>query len=397
MNGGVDLADLRAQAERLCLDPVLREAVWRHAADLPPGVGPERLSLRIHPDDQMLAHSLAHHREANASFGQYFNVALQQYHAARQVMAGLFGADAGQAEVLDFACGFGRLLRFLSLVQPPSRLLAAEIQPEALAFVREAFGVAGVASPADPARFEPGRRFDFIWVASLFSHLPPALFEGWLRRLHGCLAPDGVLCFSVHDACLLPPAQAMPDSGCLFFPQSEIADLDTAVYGTTYVTEAFVAATIARTCGADHGYHRIPRGLAHEQDLYLVAAAPGRDYGALQAFRRGPWGWADERRRLPDGTLYLRGWAASLDEGALDAVEASVDGVAFDCCTGGLREDVAQVLGDARLAHSGWEFRHRPAPGEGPVRVVVSARSRRGERALVFAGHFARPPADGAA
>jgi SAM-dependent methyltransferase len=385
-------ARLWAEAARLCDDPAMREAVWRHCAFLPPGVGPEQLCTRIHPGDQMLAHSLRHHQEANASFGQYFNVALQQYHAAQQVLAALFGARAAQADVLDFACGYGRLLRFMSLARAPERLLAAEIQPEALAFVREAFGVAGVASPADPAAFEPGRRFDFIWVASLFSHLPAPLFEAWLRRLHGGLAPGGVLCFSVHDAWMVPPGQALPASGYLFFPQSENADLDAALYGTTYVSEDYVASVIAKVCGAGHGYHRIPRGLAHEQDLYLVAAEPGRDYGALQAFRRGPWGWADERRMLPEGELCLRGWAASLDEGALDAVEVTVDGERFPCTTGGLREDVARVLGDARLARSGWEFRHRPAPGEGPVRVVVSAVSQRGERALVFAGQFERPP-----
>ncbi|HEX4853365.1 class I SAM-dependent methyltransferase [Arenimonas sp.] len=386
-----DLAGLWAQADRLCDDPALREAVWRHCGFLPPGVGADRVNLRIHPGDQMLAHSLRHHGEANASFAQYFNVALQQYHAARQVMAALFGERAAQADVLDFACGYGRLLRFLSLAHPADRLLAAEIQPEALVFVRDAFGVATVASPADPALFEPGRRFDFIWVASLFSHLPPSLFEAWLRRLHACLAPGGVLCFSVHDAWMVPGGQPLPASGFLFHPESENADLDSALYGTMYVSEGYVADVIARTCGEGHGHHRIPRGLAHEQDLYLVAEAPGRDYAALRAFRRGPWGWADERRRLPDGELHLRGWAASLDDGALDAVEITVEGERFACATGGLREDVARVLGDARLARSGWEFRHRPAPGPGPVRVAVSAATPRGERALLFAGHFDRP------
>lgn len=392
MSGARVSDGLRAQADHLCQDPWLREVVWRHCGYLPPGVGPAQLGTRIHPADQMLLHSLQHHQEANASFAQYFNVALQQYHAARQVLAALFGERAAQADLLDFACGFGRLLRFMSLARPPERLLAAEIQPEALAFVREAFGVATVDSPADPAAFEPGRRFDFIWVASLFSHLPAPLFEAWLRRLRECLAPGGVLCFSVHDACLLPAGQGMPASGYLFFPQSEIADLDTALYGTTYVTEDYVAGVIARVCGEGHGYHRIPRGLAHEQDLYLVAAEPGRDYGALRGFRRGPWGWADERHCSPDGELYLRGWAGSFDDGALDAVEITVDDQVYACRTGGLREDVARVLGDPRLAHSGWEFRHRPPPGEGPVRVVVSAVTPRGERALVFAGHFDRPP-----
>src|SRR5690606_36941997 len=42
--------------------------------------------IKIHPDDQMLLHSLYHHRDANASVSQYYNVALQQYNAAQQIL-----------------------------------------------------------------------------------------------------------------------------------------------------------------------------------------------------------------------------------------------------------------------------------------------------------------------
>jgi len=386
-----DYARLQAQARDLCQDEVLREAVWTHCAGLPASAAPQQLSTCIHDGDQMLAHSLMHHQEANASVAQYFNVALQQYHAARQVLGALFPGREGQVSLLDFACGFGRLLRFMSLALPPRQLLASDIQPQACRFVSDEFGVAAIESQADPAAFEPGRKFQLIWVASLFSHLPAGLFEAWLRRLVDCLAPDGVLCFSVHGACLVPDGHAMPASGLLFFPQSENADLDASLYGTTYVSDAWMTEVIARICGPDRPWSRIPRGLAHEQDLYVVAARPGRDLSALEGFRRGPWGWADERRLDQNGELYLRGWAASLDDGALPAVEVTVDGVVHTCPTGLPREDVARVLGDPRLARSGWEFRHRPPSGAGPVRVVVSAPTAGDGRALIFAGRFDRP------
>lgn len=380
---------LLAQANALCADADFRLAILRHGAQLD-GVDVARLVTRIHPDDQMLRHSLQHHGDANAAFAQYYNVALQQYHAARQVLQALFPGRADRIDLLDFACGYGRLLRFLSLVMPAERLFASEIQADALDFVRGQFGVQAIASFGEPARFVPGRRFDAIWVASLFSHLPAGLFDAWLARLGECLGPDGALCFSVHDAALVPPEHTMPPEGLLFFPVSENAGLEPSLYGTTYVTEAYVRAAVARACGPGWGCVRIPRALAHEQDLYVVAA-PGRDLSALSGFRHGAWGWVDERRVEDDGTIHLRGWAASLDEGALDAVQVSLDGVMHRCPTGGLRDDVGRFFADPRLDRAGWTFRHRPPPGRDPVKVVVTARTPADERALLYAGPMPRP------
>lgn len=389
----IDDARLLLQARLLCDDPYFRQVVWRHGAHLGGADAAQRFDARIHAGDQMLLHSLKHHRDANASFAQYYNVALQQHDAAQQVLRALFPGRSDQVSVLDFACGYGRLLRLLSLGLPQANLHAAEVQPDALAFVCERFGARGHPSPGAPAQFQPGRRFDFIWVASLFSHLPAALFDAWLARLVECLAPGGVLCLSVHDQCLVPPGHAFPESGFLFWPQSENDGLDTASYGTTYVSESHVAGAIARACGPGHPYFRIPRGLAHEQDLYVVAADPARDLSALSGFRRGPWGWADERSLSEQGELHLRGWAASIDDGALDAVEITVDDVLHRCPTGLARADVGRVFADPRLDASGWEFRHVPPRGEGPLRVVVTARTPADERALIFAGRFDRPPA----
>ena len=394
MAAGIPL--LYERARRMCSDAYFREVVWRHCPYLETATA-SRLNLAIHPDDQMLWHSLRHHRDANAAFSQYYSVALQQYNASQQILRNLF-PDAGKhIRILDFACGYGRLLRFLTLSLPSGNIWASEIQPEALAFVCDNFEVTGIPSDTDPQAFQPGRRFDLIWVASLFSHLPGRLFEAWLQRLTSCLEPDGVLCFSAHDACLIPDGAPLGDDGILFKPFSENADLDASNYGTTYVSEAYVRGVVSKVCGADRGCFRIPRGLAHEQDLYVVPAAPGRDLSVLGSFRHGPWGWVEECALQPTGELRLRGWAASLDDGALEAVDITVDGRQFRCPTGLPRDDVARVLDDPRLNRSGWEFRHMPAPGQGPVRVVVSARTQADETALLYAGDIRRPAPPAAA
>ena len=382
---------LLAKANEQCLDPTFRDAVWRHLGYRNDARGLAALNTRIDPRDQMLQHSLRHFREVNRSLSQYFNVALQQHNAAQQVFRRVLGAPNATHRLLDFACGYGRLLRFLTLSIPPSQVWASEIQRDAVDFAVSEFGVHGILSDIDPQRFDPGIRFDFIWVASLFSHLPRHLFHGWLSRLVSLTAPGGIVCFSVHDECLLPARIPMPTDGIHFIATSENAELDGNAYGTTFVSEAFVRHAIEAACGSGHPYFRVRRGLANEQDLYVVPRARSCDLRGLDAFRKGAWGWVDECRVSELGELYLRGWAASIDDGPLDAIEILIDGTRHRCPTGLPRDDVRTVLNDARLGMTGWEFRQALGAGPTSAFIEVTARSGVGEMALLYAGPVARP------
>ena len=370
----------------MCGDDRCRRIVLDHCPGIDPAAATGAFNARIHPRDQMLLHSLRHHRDAGAAFSQYFGIALQQYGSARQIMQILFGGAAGDIDVLDFACGYGRLLRFLGLAMPSSRIWASELQTDAVAFVEHAFGVQTFASKADPARFTPGRQFDFIWVASLFSHLPEPLFHAWLAKLISLLTPRGVLCFSVRDAALMPEGEARPASGIAYVQASENADLGTDIYGTTYADEAFVRRALRIATGDERPLRRLPRALANEQDLYVVAADLQRDLSGLAAFRRGPWGWLDRRDLSRSGELRLQGWAASLDDGTVESVEIDIDGRVHRCVTGIARPDVSTAFADARLAHAGWELRCALDAGVRAVRIAVSARTTRGESALLYVG-----------
>jgi SAM-dependent methyltransferase len=376
---------LPAEIDAITADAWFRRLVLDHARNADPTLDASRFSAAIHPRDPMLLHSLAEHRDAGAALSQYFQIALQQHAAAMQILRGTFGADLASIEALDFACGHGRLLRFLSLSLAPKRIYASDLQTDAVAFVRDTFGVHALASDPDPARFDPGRRFDFIWVASLFSHLPEPLFHAWLARLIALLTPRGVLAFSVRDAGLLRGAEAMPLSGVLYAAQSENANLATEIYGTTYASEAFVRDVLGRATNDDRSCVRLRRALANEQDLYLVGGSRERPLEALAGFRRGPWGWVDIRR-IDHGELHLEGWAASLDDGACDRVEIEIDGARATCRTSIARPDVAAAFDDARLASAGWSMRYPLHANARSARVAVSARTARGEGALLYAG-----------
>ncbi len=382
---------LQTRANTLAQTPRFTQTLWSHCRHLRSDATLAQLHPRIHPGDQMLLHSLKHFREVNRPLSQYYNVALQQHEAAQQILRFMFPKPPKDLHILDFACGYGRLLRLLTLSKPPAHIWAADIQADAVAFVTSEFGVHGLKSDTDPSSFAPEQRFHFIWVASLFSHLPEKPFRAWLARLHSLLTPDGVLCFSVHDACLLPPDRKLPAEGIYFTPSSEIADLDTHSYGTTYVSEDFVASVIRESLNQPaQVYLRLPRGLANEQDLYVVPAAPDAPLSALSSFRRGPWGWVDELEVI-NGQLRMHGWAASLDDGPLDGVTISINGTPYRCPTGEHRPDVAQVLGDQRLELSGWRFaQNLPIETVGTeVFIEVSGVSRNNEAALIYAGNIA--------
>ena len=89
------------------------------------------------------------------------------------------------------------------------------------------------------------------------------------------------------------------------------------------------------------------------------------------------------------GELYMRGWAASLDDGAIDGVTVTLEGNAHHCPTELESDDVRRVLGDERLGFCDWEFRHTLQRRTPPAFVEVSARTAMNERALLYAGRIA--------
>ena len=377
---------LLERSRAVCASTEFKIAVMSCCPELQGKIDAGDLNTTIHSNDQMFTHSLHHHQDAGAAQSQYFNISLQQFSAMRQIQQHFFGSGNNDVSVLDFACGYGRLLRFLSLVMPSENLFASELQLDALTFVTHEFGVTGLPSHADPEQFQPGRKFDFIWVASLFSHLPESLFDAWLARLIELLTPNGALCFSVRDSSLLAGNTLMPESGIVYETRSENADLDADIYGTAYASETFVAQSLRRALGHEQPYFRLRKALAQEQDLYIVAKDPTRDLSGLREFRRGAWGWVDLRTLSSSGVLRLQGWAGSLDDGALDSVDIVVNGTPHRCPIDVLREDVSEAFADMRLKKSGWDFRCELGAEIKHAWLQVTAQTARGERALLYVG-----------
>jgi len=320
--------------------------------------------------DPMLRYFLGQrqgHREA--ALVDYLATGLSAAQAVDAVLRWRFGARHDEVLLLDFASGYGRVARFLAQRLSPRRLWVSDLLPGAVDFQKSHFGVHGFLSAADPGRLACAQTFDAITVASLFSHLPPAQFVPWLRRLWSLLRPGGVLMFSVHDVALR--AAGGGTGTPRFEAASEIPEHAAEQYGTSWVDESFVATAVREATGAS--CLRVPRGLWVYQDVYLVCrgeapAAPPRWSQAR--------GYVERAERTYEGdVLMLDGWFHDplQDERNPSRIRVQLDGERIaELPVDRPRGDVAGFVGKER-AIAGWgaDLRRREGfAGEAVLSVV---------------------------
>ena len=338
----------------------------------------QQLNRAIDSRDEMLLF-------ADETYGFDRDLALFSYFAnglalrddLRHIARCRFG-DAAIPSFLDFASGYGRLTRFLVHEKMASSITVSDILTDAMEFQRNQFGVRTLPSVGNAADFDPQGSYDCIFVASLFTHLPPDAFRGWLRRLDESLRPGGLLVFSVHDESLAP---TKVDQGILFRAESESRTLDPAEYGSTWVTEAFVRETV-RAVDPGATVVRAPRAISGFQDIYVVSAAP------FELQPRTVVNGFLERCDTSADQIGFSGWATAAGQ-MCDRVEVRVgDRLAATTREFHPRPDVeAFLMTEASLA-SGWSC-PIPLDAVGSFHtdiVTVSAFSRSGVERILFLG-----------
>ena len=336
----------------------------------------EGLNRAIDERDDMLdfAIQLFDH-DRDRALTSYFQNGLDQFRLVQHI-AGWRGR-AGR--MLDFASGYGRLTRFLVHDQHAAEVTVSDILEGGMEFQAQQFGVRTILSTTSPANFVAPERYDLIFVASLFTHLPAATFTPWLRRLAELLTPEGLLIFTVHDQSIAPHTF---EGGISFESRSESRVLDVDDYGSTWVTEAYVRERVAEI-DASFACVRMPRALAEWQDVYVVSPSPIPDAPP----RRVAKGFVDQFEVMEAG-VRLQGWSTAVSERA-DRVEVRLDDeVVATTRDFAPRPDVAAWIGVETATDSGWEvvvphaairsFRYQVA--------TVSAFTREGEERILFLG-----------
>jgi len=98
--------------------------------------------------------------------------------------------------ILDFGCGYGRILRQFKVAYPEALLAACDILPEAVDFCARTFGAEPIYAAGDPGETALEGEFDLIWVGSLFTHLAASRWTRLLDLFERALEPSGLFLFS---------------------------------------------------------------------------------------------------------------------------------------------------------------------------------------------------------
>jgi SAM-dependent methyltransferase len=98
------------------------------------------------------------------------------------------------ARVLDFGCGWGRIIRFFLRDIPPERLTGADYRVEVIEACRATNRWCNfvLVEPHPPTPF-PAKSFDLIYLYSVFSHLSEQMHLELLEEFRRLLVPGGLL------------------------------------------------------------------------------------------------------------------------------------------------------------------------------------------------------------
>jgi SAM-dependent methyltransferase len=231
-----------------------------------------RVSPRVHPED-FVYQFVADHPDVDDPLGYY----LTHGRSSAERLCEVLGEHSKVLEsegfdLLEFASGYGCVSRHLPRVLPGANLIACDIHPEALAFIRHELSLPVVLSHADPERFDLGTQFDAVFALSFFSHMPARTWATWLASLFRHTRPGGVLVFTTHGEISrrsqLPSAELGAD-GFWFEPVSEQQDLHGAQYGSTVTSKEYVHRQVRARLGTDVLAYTEGSWWDH-QDLYVV-------------------------------------------------------------------------------------------------------------------------------
>jgi SAM-dependent methyltransferase len=253
------LAESEVQTTKVVeITPELQERANRAAQ--PYGANPA-----LHDSDHLLSYLITYSK--GDGLAEYFENGAVDARKVEEIVTRLnLPADV---RTLEFASGYGRVTRHLTGMN----LVASDIHPEAVQFTRDRLGVQAVQATPMPEDFEPGERFDFIFVLSLFSHLPDDLFGRWMKKLIDLLTPDGYLQFTTHGEKAAKNVSVLAEvfneeTGYGYFPGSDQLDIGTSIYGSSIVSTAYTARQV-REAGGDLIYYTARRWWAN-QDEWIV-------------------------------------------------------------------------------------------------------------------------------
>ena len=149
---------------------------------------------RIHFNDQsLIKNNTEHYKNVGRSAVTLIESAIKE--SGKPLME--------NPNILDYPCGYGRVLRFLKAAFPQANFYGGDIDKHALYFCKKEFNIIPVPSDINLEKVKFPVSYDLIWVGSLFTHIDREDFKELLETLILALKEKGIIVFTTHgEDCL---------------------------------------------------------------------------------------------------------------------------------------------------------------------------------------------------
>lgn len=123
------------------------------------------------------------------ALGEGFNF----YSEIKRHAANLGRPITGDSRILDFGCGWGRMMRFFLKNVVADNLYGIDVDPEMIDICINTvrYGNYSVVTPEPPTQFA-NNSFDVVYAYSVFSHLAESIHIKWVEEFSRILKPGGI-------------------------------------------------------------------------------------------------------------------------------------------------------------------------------------------------------------
>ena len=180
--------------------------------------------------------------------------------------------------ILDFGCGCGRTLMWLTRQLRGADLHGADVDPDAVAWcVAHLPGAHFQANAALPPLDYPAETFDLIYAISVFTHLHADGQKQWLAELARLLRPGGILLLTVYGERVRRGwdqnrLRRLEREGFLFETSRKLRGIVPDWYHTAHHTREYAVSLVA---GHFRVLRYLPGGMGYQDVLIAELPAPG--------------------------------------------------------------------------------------------------------------------------
>jgi SAM-dependent methyltransferase len=150
-------------------------------------------------------------RQFSGSFGeQALRDAYKFYQCVKAHCVSLGNPVRNGTRVLDFGCGWGRIIRFFFKDTGCENLFGVDVDPKMIDFCSKEMhcGTYFMVNPEPPSVLQDDS-IDVIYAFSVFTHLAEETATNWIREFSRILRPRGILIATTRDKSFVDECEAL--------------------------------------------------------------------------------------------------------------------------------------------------------------------------------------------